>query len=80
MTTEPLVASLGFIFTGVGGILTLPSYFFRKSMVLRIVTALALLAGAGVWAITGYGEYWTHLSGFAKWLPDTMRAAASAAK
>ncbi len=79
MTTAPGLESVGFIFTGLGGIMTLPSYFVRKPLTIRIITAILLLVGAAVFAFTGYLEYWTHLSGFAKWLPDTMRAAAAAA-
>lgn len=78
MTTEPSLEGIGFIATGLGGILTLPSYLLRKSLAVRIVTAIVLLVGAAIFALTGYAEYWTHLSGFAKWLPDTMRAAAAA--
>lgn len=80
MGSEPLLAGAGFVFTGLGGLMTLPSYFFRKPLTLRIITAILLLIGAGVFALTGYGEYWQHLSAFAKWVPATMHAAAAAAK
>jgi putative membrane protein len=69
MTSEPLVAFLGYLFTGVGGILVLPAYLLRKSLALRIVVALVLLAGAAVWALIGYGSYWIHLESFAKYFP-----------
>jgi len=79
MTQEPVLAGLGFIFTGVGGILTLPTYFFKKSITLRVITTIVILIGAAIWALTGYASYWAHPAQFAKWLPETMRQAAAAA-
>ncbi len=69
LTQQPLVAFLGYLFTGVGGILVLPAYLLRKSLAFRVVVALVLLAGAAIWALTGYGSYWIHLESFAKYFP-----------
>jgi putative membrane protein len=75
MTNEPLLSGVGYILSGLGGILTLPSYIFKKSRALLIITAVVLLAAAAVWAFTGYGAYWLHLQSFGKWVPPVMRAA-----
>jgi putative membrane protein len=69
MTKEPLVAALGFVGSGVAGILALPAYLTRKNPVLRILAALAALGSAIVWGFTGYASYWAHLESFAKWAP-----------
>jgi putative membrane protein len=69
MTQEPLVSFLGYLFTGTGGILVLPAYLLRKSLAFRVVVAVVLLAGAAIWALTGYGSYWIHLESFAKYFP-----------
>jgi putative membrane protein len=69
LTQEPVLTFLGYLFTGVGGILTLPAYLLHKSLAFRIVVALVLLVGAAIWAFTGYGSYWVHLESFAKYFP-----------
>ncbi len=69
MTQAPLLTFLGYLFTGVGGILTLPAYLLRKSLAFRVVVAVLLLLGAAIWAFTGYGSYWAHLESFAKYFP-----------
>lgn len=73
MTQEPVIAFLGYLFTGIGAILTLPAYLLRKNLAFRVVVALVLLAGAAVWALTGFGSYWAHLESFSKYLPPTMK-------
>ena len=69
LTKQPLVTFLGFLLTGVGGILTLPAYLLHKSIAFRVVVALVLVAGAAIWALTAYGSYWVHLESFAKYFP-----------
>ena len=69
MTQEPLLSFLGYLLTGAGGILVLPAYLLRKSLAFRVVVALVLLAGAAIWALTGYGSYWIHLESFSKYFP-----------
>ncbi len=75
LTQAPGIAGLGYLFTGVAGILVLPVYFWKKSMLLRIITTVVILVAAVLWAITGYASYWAHLDEFGKWLPATMHAA-----
>ena len=69
LTQQPLVTFLGFLLAGVGGILTLPAYLLHKSIAFRVVVALVLVAGAAIWALTGYGSYWGHLESFGKYFP-----------
>ncbi len=61
LTQAPLLAGTGFVLTGAGAILALPTVMTR-SLALRIVTAVVLLAAAGVWALIGYAAYWMHVS------------------
>jgi putative membrane protein len=65
MTREPALAGISFILTGIGGILTLPAYLLRKNMVLRIIVAVLFLVAAVLFAIMGYGSYWSHPESFA---------------
>jgi putative membrane protein len=72
MTNEPLVSAAGFILTGLIAVVSLPAYLLRKSLVVRILAAVALLGAAAIWAVFGYLGYWAHLSNFSKWLPPSM--------
>jgi len=76
MTSEPLLSGIGFILSGLGGLLTLPAYLVKKSRTVRVVAAVILLAAAAIWAFSGYGSYWAHLQSFATWAPPGMRAPA----
>ena len=69
MTSEPVVAMLGFVLTGIVGIAALPGYALRRSTVIRFLVALASLGSAIIWAITAYASYWAHLVSFAKFTP-----------
>jgi putative membrane protein len=73
MSRQPLLAGIGYILAGLGGILAVPAWFTRHSRVIRTIAALVLLAAAVIWAITGYGAYWQHLEDFAKWAPTYMQ-------
>jgi putative membrane protein len=75
LTLQPGVAGVGFILTGLGGMLILPAMWLRKQKAFRVAVAVVLLAAAAVWALTGYVSYWKHLSGFGDWVPGTMRQA-----
>ncbi len=75
MTSEPLVASGGFILTGLMAVLTLPVYYLRRFVVIRGLAALGLLGSAAIWVMTGILAYWQHLQAFAKWVPAFMPAA-----
>jgi len=74
MTSEPLLAMAGFVLTGLLGVLALPAYVLRKSVVVRILAALGLVGASDIWAILGYLAYWAHLANFSKWVPTLFQA------
>lgn len=73
LTKEPVVAGLGFILAGVGGILTPAALQWRKIRWLTLVTAIILGIAALIWAVTGYNAVWGHIVDFAKYLPAGLR-------
>jgi putative membrane protein len=73
LTSEPLLATIGFVLSGLSAILTLPALYFKQAKALRLVLAALLVVSAVLWAFTGYGAYWSHFDSFAKWLPATMK-------
>jgi putative membrane protein len=69
MTSEPLVAGLGFVVTGAAAVLTLPGIAFPKMKWIRWLAALAALGGAVIWILVGFPAYWAHIDAFGKWAP-----------
>jgi putative membrane protein len=69
LTSEPLVAALGFIITGGTAILTMPALAFPKLKWLRLLVALGALVSALIWIIVGFPAYWGHIEAFGKWAP-----------
>jgi putative membrane protein len=70
---EPLVAAIGFILAGLGGVFAFPFFqWFRDNKAIRWIAILLLLATAAIWAATFYGALWDHLASFANWVPATM--------
>lgn len=68
MGKEPLVAAVGFILAGLGGLGAFPFFtWFRDNKVVRWIAILVLLATAVVWAATFYPALWGHLDSFSKW-------------
>lgn len=74
MTSAPLVSLAGFVLTGLLGVLALPAYVLRKSVVVRVLAALGLVGASAIWAILGYLAYWAHLANFSKWVPTLFQA------
>jgi putative membrane protein len=73
-TGMPLVAGLGFILTGLGGVLAAPTLvYLRNNQGWRTFGAVVLLVAALIWAIIGYRGYWSHLETFSDWQPPVMR-------
>ncbi|MBE9156775.1 DUF981 domain-containing protein [Nodosilinea sp. LEGE 06152] len=73
-TQQPLVAGLGFILTGLGGVLAAPTLvYLRTNKTWRTVGAVVLLVAALIWAFVGFRAYWGHLEGFSDWQPPVMR-------
>lgn len=79
LTRSPVVAGLGYVLSGLGGIfawvccLLEPVVSLRTSSALRVIGALVLLAAALIWAIIGYNAYWGHIESFSDYLPPAMR-------
>jgi putative membrane protein len=71
LSEQPLLAGVGFILTGLGGVFALPTLYWRNNKGLRVIGALVLLGAAAIWGVTGYGAYWNHLTEFATWVPAT---------
>lgn len=73
-TNRPLEAGLGFVLTGLGGVLAAPTLvYLRHNKIWRTVGAGVLLVAALIWAIIGFQAYWGHLEGFSEWQPPVMR-------
>lgn len=69
LTHSPLLAGLGYITAGLGGILTLPALKWRRLRGLAILTAAILGISAFIWAVTGYEAVWGHIASFSHWMP-----------
>lgn len=70
LTKQPLLSGVGFILTGLGGVLASPTlYYLKTNRIWRKVGAAVLLVAALIWAFVGYGAYWSHLESFQKWTP-----------
>lgn len=70
---EPLVAALGFILAGLGGVGAFPFLqWFRDNKLVRWLAIAVLVVAAGIWAVTFYSALWGHMAAFAKWVPATM--------
>ncbi|PSR34287.1 MAG: hypothetical protein C7B46_06055 [Sulfobacillus benefaciens] len=75
--SNPTAALVGFLLTGVGGLLVLPAIYWHKNRALTILTAIILGLAALIWLYTGYDAVWGHIADFAKYLPSTMLVHAS---
>ena len=70
---EPLIAAIGFVLAGLGGVFAFPFFqWFRDNKTFRWIAILILLATAAIWAVTFYGALWDHLASFSNWVPATM--------
>ena len=70
---EPLVAAIGFVLAGLGGVGAFPFLqWFKDNKAVRWLAVAVLLVTAAIWAFTFYGALWAHMASFAKWVPATM--------
>ncbi|MHB9024034.1 MAG: DUF981 family protein [Armatimonadota bacterium] len=70
MTTRPLLSGVAFILSGAVGVLAAPVMKYALQLHrYRVIIALTLLIPAILWAITGYGAYWSHVASFEAWRP-----------
>ncbi len=75
---EPLVAAIGFILAGLGGVCAFPYLqWFKGNKTVRWIAILVLVVTAGIWAVTFYASLWGHMASFAKWVPATMATPAA---
>ena len=72
LSSKPFVAFVGFLLTGVGGMLVLPTLQWRENRTLAVVTAIILGAAALLWLYVGYDAVWGHVLDFAKYVPAIM--------
>ena len=73
MTRRPWMSGIGFIISGLGGVLATPSLYLRNNPTLRTVGAVTIAIAGLIWAITGYLSYWGHIADYTDWVPPTMR-------
>jgi putative membrane protein len=65
---EPLIAAVGFVLAGLGGLGSFPFFmWFRDNKAVRWVGIIILLVAAAIWAVTFYQSTWGHLESFGKW-------------
>lgn len=74
LTKQPLVAGVGFILTGLGGIFAAPTLAAKSNRTLRTVGVIVLLLAALIFAFIGVSSYWSHLESFGDWKPLPMRS------
>lgn len=64
-----LLAGIGFILVGLGGILSAPTLSLKEHRFLRTMGAIVLIAAALIFAYIGLISYWVHLASFSTWQP-----------
>lgn len=64
-----LLAGIGFILVGLGGVLSAPTLYFKKNRLLRSIGAIVLIAAALFFGFIGLSAYWAHLANFSTWQP-----------
>jgi len=75
LTRSPVVAGVGYILSGLGGLMTWlcclldPVVSLKTSATLRVIGAVILLAAAAIWALIGYNAYWDHIESFMGYVP-----------
>jgi len=69
LTSSPALSGAGYILTGLAGIFAVPVLLFRNVRVVRFIAIAVLVAAAVIWALTGYGAYWSHLDTMKGWTP-----------
>lgn len=74
LTRQPLLSGMGFIITGLGGILAAPTLYLKANQTWRTVGAIVLVVAALIFAVIGYMAYWGHLADYSNWKPLPMRS------
>jgi len=66
LTATPIPTALGFVATGLAGILIGPLLLWPVPRLYRTVLTAILLASAGLWTFIGCAGYWMHLADLSK--------------
>lgn len=70
LTRRPLLSGIGFILTGLAGVLAAPTLLYlRTNKTWRLIGAVVLIVAALIWAVTGYLAYWGHMAQYTDWQP-----------
>ncbi len=75
LTKEPVIAAVGFIMAGLGGVSAFPAFGLLKNKTFRTLAVIVLAVTVVIWAVTFYGSLWGHLESFSQWVPATILAA-----
>jgi len=76
LTQKPWLSAVGFVLTGLTGVLSPVVVYLRRYGWVRGFAAGLVLLAAAVWAVTAGGAYWAHLDpegNVATWAPVFMR-------
>ncbi len=74
LTKAPLMSGIGFILTGLGGVLATPTLLYlRTNRIWRLLGATVLILAALIWALTGYMAYWGHMANYSTWQPPALK-------
>ena len=75
LTKNPGLAAVGFILTGLGGLLACPTLLYLRShRAFRTAAALILVAAAAIWLLTAGMAYWMHPAMWLKWTPTVYQS------
>jgi putative membrane protein len=76
LTKEPILSGIGFVMSGLGGVLAFPIFdLLKKNKTLRLLVSIVLIVTALLWAVTFYNSLWAHMQSFGTWVPATLQAA-----
>ena len=68
---EPLVAAVGFVLAGLGGVGAFPFLmWFKNNKTVRWIAIAVLLVAAAIWAVTFYSALWALMASFANGSPQ----------
>ena len=76
ITAKPLLSGVGFMVSGVAGVMAGVTYrFARRHRLFRIGAAGVLLMTSAIWLLNWWPAYFLHMGpkAFQKWVPTTMR-------
>jgi putative membrane protein len=69
LTQLPLLAGIGFILVGLGGIFAAPTLSLKATRLMRTIGGIVLIVAALIFAFIGLSAYWVHLANFSTWQP-----------